>query len=56
MLLIGFSVALFGIIVLLVMLGFQMRRIDRKLSEIEELLSADDERDDAPDPTTKRPT
>jgi ABC-type cobalamin transport system permease subunit len=40
---IGFSVALTGIIVLLAMMGLEVRKIDRQLAEIERLLSVDDE-------------
>jgi hypothetical protein len=40
---IGFSVALTGIIVLLAMIGLELRKIDRQLAEIERLLSIDDE-------------
>ena len=46
---IGFSVALTGIIVLLAMMGLEVRKIDRQLAEIERLLSVDDER-----PTAER--
>jgi hypothetical protein len=41
--LIGFSVALTAIIVMLAMIGLEVRKIDRQLAEIERLLSADDE-------------
>jgi hypothetical protein len=40
---IGFSVALTGIIVLLAMTSLEVRKIDRQLAEIERLLSVDDE-------------
>ena len=40
---IGFSVALTGIIVLLAMIGLEVRKIVRQLAEIERLLSVDDE-------------
>jgi hypothetical protein len=40
---IGFSVALTGIIVLLAMMGLEVRKIDRQLAEVERLLSVDDE-------------
>jgi hypothetical protein len=42
--LIGFSVALTAIIVMLAMIGLEVRKIDRQLAEIERLLSADDEK------------
>ena len=40
---IGLSVALTSIIVLLAMMGLEVRKIDRRLAEIERLLSVDDE-------------
>ena len=40
---IGFSVALTGIIALLAMTSLEVRKIDRQLAEIERLLSVDDE-------------
>ena len=40
---IGFSVALIGIIVLLAMMGLEVRKIDRQLAEVERLFSVDDE-------------
>jgi len=40
---IGFSVALTGIIALLAMTRLEVRKIDRQLAEIERLLSVDDE-------------
>jgi hypothetical protein len=40
---IGFSVALTGIIVLLAMTALEVGKIDRQLAEIERLLCVDDE-------------
>ena len=40
---VGPAVALTAIIVMLAMIGLEVRKIDRQLAEIERLLSADDE-------------
>jgi hypothetical protein len=58
---IGFSVALTGIIALLAMTSLEVRKIDRQLAEMNGFFplttrQAMAERDDAPDPATKRPT